>query len=832
MSSRARCTAFPLVWHRDYAHFPRLDGPLIVLSVFPGILSMWQNFAPRFQNAFARLTQRLDPKGYGRLQDAETWYGFGLWFALLATAQIVIRTVTRQAALALDLQLLPAFSGPSAPNFMLIMYMFMVAAGAGTLILLWLRPFWPRFTSVRFIITPAFVGSIAFLAALVYPQRLVQGFFALAALSFFLSHLFSEKMVPPAQAGDGKQRLFSVIRTGLLIIAVGWSLWTGYKAYFPLYVAHDYYEVEDTVKTAAFFEGDLSTAPATMPRSLAMRCLESMYQQNMYLAPASKTVDKEFEKEARLFSDVEPVVSAAAKNVCPLGKGVWPSEKALQILERTGRWQGTAGRLLFHHAYVLIPALQMLEGKLPNVPTIYGYGNTAAFAAAMHFFGGDLKGYFTSEHVLAFLGLLWIAFAAGLIARSYIWGLIAFAVSLGFYYALDFSITYLAVGFNPLRMFGLVLQTLSIFYALREKARFRTAAIVAAYILSAAWNFEFATLGAAGQLIALLSPLHRAGWRGIVLRAGAFFAAVLLMAYVKATLYAPLLVTNDVSFFKIAVPHMAPPYYLALLAASAALAIGFAWLAIRNYSLRERHARFALLVVILLLHIKFLFNPAWPHLLSILIFSAPMLLLSLTRWRLPYSQDTVLKYITTLSLLFIVGLTVYFRAEGREYRNQFVTPFETTTGAQLGEDIIMPMPSKPVAQRVAMIKRWMQPGERVLILSPFDHLLSYLTRPASYCGSFDIMLNLVTKDNIRNVERCALEKKPLVIFDPALRMKCPSYAPRHDEIYMTCRGRYVLKHQVTAIFDDLRPHLQLLEATPELEIYRVKDGVPFPPSKP
>ena len=139
----------------------------------------------------------------------------------------------------------------------------------------------------------------------------------------------------------------------------------------------------------------------------------------------------------------------------------------------------------------------------------------------------------------------------------------------------------------------------------------------------------------------------------------------------------------------------------------------------------------------------------------------------------------------------------------------------------LGESISIATNKKEIEQRIKEIQNVMTPNDRVLFLSPFDHLLSFYVNPKKYCGHFELITNLVRKDDVNKVVSC-VEKFPnvLVVFDRAISSPCPDLI--NLGIQNSCRQKLELKENVKNILSQL-PNLTIVGQTDNLTFYRKID---------
>ena len=143
----------------------------------------------------------------------------------------------------------------------------------------------------------------------------------------------------------------------------------------------------------------------------------------------------------------------------------------------------------------------------------------------------------------------------------------------------------------------------------------------------------------------------------------------------------------------------------------------------------------------------------------------------------------------------------------------------------LGESIKIVAPAEPIAQRVTAIREELRPDEPLLLLSPFDHLLSFYVNPKSYCGHFDVLTNVVTTDNVLAIQKCVNSRTDvLVVYDRALATPCPTLVA--DVLHFTseCRNKFLAKQNLLTILELLRPSLVEQSSKGDLVFYRIKQA--------
>lgn len=501
------------------------------------------------------------------------------------------------------------------------------------------------------------------------------------------------------------------------------------------------------------------------------------------------------------------------------------TEELLIAVQRIAHWNVLAGRLLFHHSYIFVPALHTIYYGLDgNVPFLYGYGNTLFHSAMMWATSPTLSSYFNTFPVGQALGFLSIFCLILYATRSVFAASSATALSIAFIYLVDSPTVYLAPGLSPLRYAGLCAQIASIFFILRG-GKLRLAAIPATLVFSLFWNREFAVIGLIGQLLALAAP-SLDGYRAARIICGAITLS--LMVGVSLIPGNPdVLVNVQAGFFGVGLPQISVRHFVEFVAFSV-VATGTLIFLANPMPMSERDARFALLPIIAILAVKFLFNAAPPHLfytgaaaIPIMACYLPWCRTSLTRVCDPRWTATE-QIITVLCLVFCLATGVRYIFQQRVFTEEYILPLKRYDWALLGDKIQATIPPEAFKEKIDAIKAELSPNQKVLFLSPFDHVLSFYANPKSYCGQFEIMTNLVSYKDIGKLVAC-IKRNPdtLVIYDSANEMLCPP--KMFGAIYDNngCRGKVLLKRALQAVWASLLPGASSVKKSGSISLMRM-----------
>ena len=688
----------------------------------------------------------------------------------------------------------------------------------GLLCLYWLRTLlglqtWrPRFS----VILPE-LGVLACLGGLLaVPEFIFQIFMGLAALMFFVSVAGFPLPLP--------KKRFHLSRTvGMLFCAAlcVMLLTPAKKAWFPITLPNDYYEFPETFS---------EQFPLRQPQKIWYPGIT----QKEYLQALSRASDTE---EPSLQAMGRDRVIACAGGVLsgPICDG---ATERIEYVAQASYWQAATGRLLFHHSLLYVPARHWLSyGIDKSVRCLYGYGNTAFHAVLMMLGGGTLSAYFSTYPIALLTGLLSITLCVGYCGRKWWLYPSAFALCLYGLYSVNFTGAFMAGGsFSPLRYVGLCLQVASVFFCMRGSSR-RLVALPLSALFSLFWNAEFGIIGLLCQGLVLLTPQQRLPLWGRFAGIGILFAC--LVGFKLITRPPDDAIENIfLGFFQVDLPVMRDLHFRQmfsqLLLVQVAAVIGACL-----FKNGERAARLCILPTVALIMVKAIFNPSEPHLAISLAFTLPMLLLYIPRLQGIAILDRPGVY-TALSVLLILVLSALTLHEGRRYvrqsadfRRLFILPYERESWKTLGESIPAVMPEEPLVERVSAIRELMRPEDRLLLLSPMDHLLAFYANPRGFCGFYELLSNTVTEEIVHDAADI-VRRYPdvLVVLDDRMFTPCLDLQKLERPVSTCSKDRLVSKNNALRIFAELQPDLEEVARRGELRFFRLRSqSSPLPAEK-
>jgi hypothetical protein len=151
-----------------------------------------------------------------------------------------------------------------------------------------------------------------------------------------------------------------------------------------------------------------------------------------------------------------------------------------------------------------------------------------------------------------------------------------------------------------------------------------------------------------------------------------------------------------------------------------------------------------------------------------------------------------------------------------------IYPFVSRPWSTIGESFITPTPERSIAQRVEAVKSMVRSQDKILVLSPFDHLISYYADPGRYCGHFEILTNVAASSDIDSVLVCArTSENLLVVYDKALEIGCPEGEMAVYFERASCLSKYELKTTLREIMRRLESNLILIKEVGDLKFYRL-----------
>jgi hypothetical protein len=568
-----------------------------------------------------------------------------------------------------------------------------------------------------------------------------------------------------------------------------------FEAWFPIVIPNDYMESKD------FFQIKAASGTADITRNEISECLgiiESMVGDGDPSAandPPSKFNCRGIDLPKNEWNRLENSISA------------------------TTGWQGEVGRTLFHHAYIFVPANHFLTyGFDRAVPYLYGYGNTIFHALLMQLDGGPtISSYFSTFPIAEIAGISAIALLVLLVTGSGWLAISGFAISLIAFYSITYTPVFLAASFSPARYLGLLLQLAAICLGSRKGGSSRHLLLQPlAAAASLFWNAEFALLGLVGQAMLAIAP----GMKLTLAQRALLLVSLIVspLAYAFFFHASPdIIKTFQLSFFNIGMPFTGLTEAAWLLASLVAAELVLFCLSML-FSENERTMRLCYLPVLALLMVKYIYNPAPPHLYLVCTLLWPMLLLYL-----PPRLAAAAPLIAATSVYFAAVAGDVYKADAQTFRSLLVNDFAVSDWHSLGERVGFVAPERPISDRVESIKNKVTPGDTLIILSPYDQILNFYVNPRLICGHFDILSNLATRDIESALLTCATRSsKTLIVYDKASETPCPT---GYRQTQSRCALKAITKGNLTNFRDRLLPFVEFVGSDDNLLFYRPMSSV-------
>lgn len=515
------------------------------------------------------------------------------------------------------------------------------------------------------------------------------------------------------------------------------------------------------------------------------------------------------------------------RKVCEEINALNPSESLMLL----NAWQAENGRIFYHHSYVFTPAKHFLKHKnISSIPFVYGIGNTIFSAYLMNLNNPpqSISSYFNTIPIAAIIGIGCIALLCLYVSNSFLICFLALLLSLGCYYSISYTPVLLAASFNPARFIGISVQIFSIFYLARKENIFAVILLIMSALFSLFWNFEFGAIGFFGQLCMLfLSRAFKNSYQILII------LILLLLLILSFKLLKPINIdiTESINFglYNIGVPIMSLDTIITTL-----LTIFTAQFILIFINQKQKpaikFANFSSGIVLALLSVKYFYNPSPPHLYLILLFIAP-LYVSMMPWRLNAIRKTI-PAIEALLFSMIFACVVFFTYnasekysnESLDFHSKFTSSFNAQEWASFGEKIKFVTPENSIAERVKAINMVLgvdSKNVKLLLLSPFDHIISFYVNPKSYCGHFELMTNVLTRQDMNTIKKCIENTNDIkVVYDEALTTRCP--LEFDGTVNSGCQRKLATKNNLVQIMNEIEPLLIKEITIGDLSFYKKK----------
>src|SRR6202521_1993663 len=299
-----------------------------------------------------KVVETMSERDFGKLLRLAVLYLIGAGFA-----DWVLHAAARRRSEELSPTLLPSYFAPPTYKQELITYVLIVFFIIGIFILSSLWNYFPRRQLIPrlhpfflfFIAVAGFIGSSTFLST---------SFFALAiATTLIFWRSIAENNLSLRGARIWLRATHFLLPLGCPIFILFSPL-----VYYPVNIINDYYELSDQIPLSPSVTNSLfGGAGNTLSQSQAAKCM------------GRETIEKRIE-DARTDITATPgdvvkrhmeflIAEALPNYQCPPPNEIGPTAYSVwsPIFRKVGTWQVLAGRLMFHHAYLFVPAHHFLE---------------------------------------------------------------------------------------------------------------------------------------------------------------------------------------------------------------------------------------------------------------------------------------------------------------------------------------------------------------------------------------------------------------------------------------------------------------------------------------
>ena len=473
-------------------------------------------------------------------------------------------------------------------------------------------------------------------------------------------------------------------------------------------------------------------------------------------------------------------------------------------------------RIFYHHSYIIVPAFNIIKyGIFNKFPYLYGFGNTYFNSLLIKYSGNNITGYFNSYPVGQLLGIIVIFSLVGYLTKSLVAAAISGLLIFFFLSMLGFENILLAPGFNPMRYFGVCLQIAALKYFSESGSKKSILLLLISSVVSGLWNFEYSSFGVLTQIIYIVSSLNSKNFfKRICLISGLFSILLGISLFTKY-------ITGDyIQTMQLAVLGLLPGLntkdLLILVFQINIILLVLLKLSKKYFHDDELYFRLSILLLGLLLFSKYIFYPHKLHLIASMVMIAPLSLIFFDWQR----ANLLFKFSLLTFSVYIVLAVFNYKIEGSQFINSNVKAFKVDYWNNLHESFFSSMPEDEIFSRVSLIRERAKESNRLLILSPYDHLISAFIKPQKYCGHFELNLNLLTNALIDKVVECVKNHPDtLIIYDDMLRDNC---AISKFKIETNCKFYNVTKSGPISVYEALKPNLVLQKKEGPLTFYKYK----------
>jgi hypothetical protein len=792
-------------------------------------VSYWIRFEEYSRPAKISLLQKLHDPQFRRL-----CLVLGAAFMLMGIADWVFNSFFLRASQSVHGQLLPGFRTPKASyKKEIVDYLVVVVFAAILMAACWTINFRSKILLIKIDALNTTIPSvILFGVGYAAPVSLSAVCFFLAAVAFGLRSCGA--LISESAQSRGRSYSNQMILGAMLVGSIVIASTVIYRSSTPAKFPSEFYELPDEFLVAwPWAEGN--QAPIKFSRTELVDCLAEPNPGVLSdgHGDASKKVDTARLEEGRSLwatardkwstQDWKAACEALREKLGPDGIAPYAS-----TFYASQTWNAQPGRQLYHHSYVFVPARHLMKyGFNSPMVYVYGVGNTAMFAAGMKLFGENLTGYFTSIPYIWFISFLVLALVVLYISRSVAGTLTATVAALGCFMAITPEAIDLAVGFNPSRYIGLLVQIATVFSLFRGPTPVRMPILFIGGLFSLFWNVEFGLIGCVAQGLALLAPRGGTPLLARIISAAAFALASLATLYLLSQVgqSESFIRTVWVTFFNIAVPVITKTWLTRFWISAALFTAAGIYLAASN-DRPEMYPKLCMLPMLAVLQTKYLVNPSFVHVWFTLLLTLTVAILFVP-WREWKTRRSIAvgEIISVLAIVLCFVQLRPYNTKANDVARYYYSFYQLHSWSDLGENLKTPTPSARIAERVQAVRERAGTYDKILILSPFDFLMGFYANPEQYCGHFDILTNLITFGTINSIVECVKKSpKVMVVYDEALNVPCTEARSPFTYDRDSCEAKRKLKEAENGLLREIKPYLVETSKAGSLTFYSSNDG--------
>lgn len=792
-------------------------------------VSYWSSFEEYGRRAKISILQKLHDPQFRRL-----CLVMGAAFALMGIADWAFHSFFVRASQSLHEQLLPGFRSPK-PSYKseIVDYLVVVVFAAILMAAYWTINFRGKIRLIKIdALNTTILSVILFGVAYGAPVALSAACFFLAAVAFGLRSCGA--LISESAQSRGRSYSNQMILGAMLIGSIVIASTVIYRSSVPAKFPSEFYELPDDF-LVAWPWGEGNQGPIKFSRTELVDCLAEPNSGSLSdgHGDASEKADTaRLEAGRSLWATARDKWSTQDwKDACDalrgkLGAGGIAPYASTFYASQT--WNAQAGRQLYHHSYIFVPALHLMKyGFNSPMVYVYGVGNTVMFAVGMKLFGENLTGYFTSIPYIWFISFLFLALVVLYISRSVAATLTATVAALGCFIAITPEAIDLAVGFNPSRYIGLLIQIASVFSLFRGSTPVRMPILFIGALFSLFWNVEFGLIGCVAQGLALLAPRAGMPLFARIISAAAFALTSLAMVYLLSQVGQSdsFIRTVWVTLFNIAVPVVSKTWLTRFWISAVLFTATGIYLAASN-DRSEMYPKLCMLPMLAVLQTKYLVNPSFVH-----VWFTMLLTVTVAIVFVPWREWKTRRSIAVCEIISVMAIVLCFvqlrpyNTQANEIARYQYSFYQLHSWSDLGENLKTPTQSAGIAERVQAVRARAGTYDKILILSPFDFLMGFYANPEQYCGHFDILTNLITFGTINSIVECVKKSpKVMVVYDEALNVPCTEarYPFTYDRD--SCEAKRKLKEAENSLLQEIRPYLVETSKAGSLTFYSRNDG--------